>query len=231
MEINVVILAAGMGKRMQHHENKQFIQLAGYPILYHTLMIFQKMKAIHNILLVVREDEMSYVEKNILTLNDFSKVIKMVKGGKERVDSVYNALRSIKGEGLVLIHDGARPFVKEKDILRLIQMTLECNAAVLGVPVKDTIKSVDTNHRVIKTPDRSLLWAVQTPQAFELNLIKQAYERRHAHSMDFWDDAMLVEELMNHEVKMVEGSYDNIKITTPSDLAYGEWIAKNLTNT
>jgi len=228
MKINVIILAAGMGNRMQHHQNKQFIQLAGYPILYHTLMAFQKMKAIHSILLVVREDEIAYVEKNILTLNDFSKVIKLVKGGKERSDSVYNALRVIKGEGLVLIHDGARPFVKEEDILRLIQVALECNAAVLGVPVKDTIKSVDENNLVIKTPNRSLLWAVQTPQAFDLNLIKQAYERRYAYSKDFWDDAMLVEELMDHDVKMVEGSYDNIKITTPSDLAYGEWIAKNL---
>ncbi|PKM57435.1 MAG: 2-C-methyl-D-erythritol 4-phosphate cytidylyltransferase [Firmicutes bacterium HGW-Firmicutes-3] len=230
MEINVIVLAAGMGSRMQHHKNKQFIHLAGYPILFHTLMVFQKMKAIHNIFLVVREDEMSYVEKNILTLKDFSKVIKMVKGGKERPDSVYNALKCIEGEGLVLIHDGARPFVKEEDILRLIQVALESKAAVLGVPVKDTIKSVDANHMVIKTPDRSLLWTVQTPQAFELNLIKQAYEKRYAYSKDFWDDAMLVEELMDHDVKMVEGSYENIKITTPSDLAYGEWIAKNLTD-
>ncbi|MCF8019607.1 MAG: 2-C-methyl-D-erythritol 4-phosphate cytidylyltransferase [Vallitaleaceae bacterium] len=230
MEINVIVLAAGMGNRMQHHQNKQFIQLSGYPILYHTLMVFQEMKAIHNIFLVVREDEMSYVEKNILTLNDFSKVKKMVKGGKERPDSVHNALKSIEGEGLVLIHDGARPFVKEKDIIKLIQVALKCNAAVLGVPVKDTIKSVDRNHMVIKTPDRRLLWAVQTPQAFDLNLIKQAYEKRYACSTEFWDDAMLIEELMNHDVKMVEGSYDNIKITTPSDLAYGEWIAKNQTD-
>jgi len=230
MEINVIVLAAGMGNRMQHHQNKQFIQLAGYPILYHTLMVFQKMKAIHNIFLVVREDEMSYVEKNILTLNDFSKVKKLVKGGKERSDSVDNALKSIKSEGMVLIHDGARPFVKEENILRLIQATLECDAAVLGVPVKDTIKSVDAHQLVINTPDRSLLWAVQTPQAFDLKLIKQAYEKRYAHSKVFWDDAMLVEELMDHDVKMVEGSYDNIKITTPSDLAYGEWIAKHLTN-
>jgi 2-C-methyl-D-erythritol 4-phosphate cytidylyltransferase len=230
MEINVIVLAAGMGNRMQHHQNKQFIHLAGYPILYHTLMVFQKMKAIHNIFLVVREDEMSYVEKNILTLNDFSKVIKMVKGGKERSDSVDNALEFIEGEGLVLIHDGARPFVKEENILGLIQIALESNAAVLGVPVKDTIKTVNAHHLVIETPDRSLLWAVQTPQAFDLNLIKQAYKKRHTTSKEFWDDAMLVEELMEHEVKMVEGSYDNIKITTPSDLAYGEWIAKHLTD-
>ncbi|PKM68449.1 MAG: 2-C-methyl-D-erythritol 4-phosphate cytidylyltransferase [Firmicutes bacterium HGW-Firmicutes-2] len=230
MEINVIILAAGMGNRMQHHQNKQFIHLAGYPILYHTLMVFQKMKAVDNIILVVREDEMSYVEKNIFPLNDFSKVVKMVEGGKERSDSVDNALKAIEGEGLVLIHDGARPFVKEVDILRLIQVALKSNAAVLGVPVKDTIKSVDAHQLVIKTPDRSLLWAVQTPQAFELNLIKQAYAKRYAYSKDFWDDAMLVEELMDHDVKMVEGSYDNIKITTPSDLAYGEWIAKQLTD-
>ena len=216
----VVIVAAGSGSRMKRDINKQFIKLDGKEIIAYTIEKFYKSEDIDDIVIVIKESEEKYFIENIINKYGFDN-IKLAYGGKERQDSVYNGIKKLNSNcEIVLIHDGARPFVNEDIIKNSIKETKENNAVVVGVPVKDTIKVVDSDGNIVDTPNRSLLWSVQTPQSFKYEIITKAYE--YAYSNDYYgtDDAMLVEHI-GYNVKMIEGSYDNIKITTEEDLHFG----------
>lgn len=216
----VVIVAAGSGSRMKRDINKQFIKLDGKEIIAYTIEKFYKSEDIDDIVIVIKENEEKYFIENIINKYGFDN-IKLAYGGKERQDSVYNGIKKLNSNcEIVLIHDGARPFVNEDIIKNSIEEAKENNAVVVGVPVKDTIKIVNSDGNIVDTPNRSLLWSVQTPQSFKYEIITRAYE--YAYSNDYYgtDDAMLVEHI-GYNVKMIEGSYDNIKITTEEDLHFG----------
>lgn len=223
----VVIVAAGTGSRMKKDINKQFIKLKNKEIVAHTIEKFYNSENIDDIVVVIREDEEEYFNKNIKEKYGFTN-IKVAHGGNERQDSVFNGIKMLKKEcDVVLIHDGARPFVTDDIIKRSINKANEHNAIVVGVKVKDTIKVVSDNGNIIDTPNRSYLWAVQTPQVFKYDIITKAYEDAYNNNYYGTDDAMLVERI-GYNVKIIEGSYNNIKITTQEDLEFGEQILKNI---
>ncbi|WP_025162203.1 2-C-methyl-D-erythritol 4-phosphate cytidylyltransferase [Paraclostridium bifermentans] len=223
----VVIVAAGTGSRMKKDINKQFIKLKNKEIVAHTIEKFYNSENIDDIVVVIREDEEEYFNKNIKEKYGFTN-IKVAHGGNERQDSVFNGIKMLKKEcDVVLIHDGARPFVTDDIIKRSINKANEHNAIVVGVKVKDTIKVVSDNGNIVDTPNRSYLWAVQTPQVFKYDIITKAYEDAYNNNYYGTDDAMLVERT-GYNVKMIEGSYNNIKITTQEDLEFGEQILKNI---
>lgn len=176
--------------------------------------------------MVADDKDLSYCEREIVKLYNFHKVSKMVAGGRERQNSVYNGIVSSSGKSdIVLIHDGARPFITEDIIERSINEAQHFGAVCVAVPVKDTIKSCDLGGFVKKTLDRNTLWAVQTPQVFKRELIIKAHDKALIEGFIGTDDTVLVERL-NAKVKIVLGSYDNIKITTVEDLAIGEAILR-----
>lgn len=219
----VVIVAAGTGSRMKKDINKQFIKLKNKEIVAHTIEKFYNSENIDDIVVVIREDEEEYFNKNIKEKYGFTN-IKVAHGGNERQDSVFNGIKMLKKEcDVVLIHDGARPFVTDDIIKKSINKANEHNAIVVGVKVKDTIKVVSDNGNIVDTPNRSYLWAVQTPQVFKYDIITKAYEDAYNNNYYGTDDAMLVERI-GYNVKMIEGSYNNIKITTQEDLEFGEQI-------
>ncbi|MBN8049492.1 MULTISPECIES: 2-C-methyl-D-erythritol 4-phosphate cytidylyltransferase [Paraclostridium] len=223
----VVIVAAGTGSRMKKDINKQFIKLKNKEIVAHTIEKFYNSENIDDIVVVIREDEEEYFNKNIKEKYGFTN-IKVAHGGNERQDSVFNGIKMLKKEcDVVLIHDGARPFVTDDIIKKSINKANEHNAIVVGVKVKDTIKVVSDNGNIVDTPNRSYLWAVQTPQVFKYDIITKAYEDAYNNNYYGTDDAMLVERI-GYNVKMIEGSYNNIKITTQEDLEFGEQILKNI---
>ena len=223
----VVIVAAGTGSRMKKDINKQFIKLKNKEIVAHTIEKFYNSENIDDIVVVIREDEEEYFNKNIKEKYGFTN-IKVAHGGNERQDSVFNGIKMLKKEcDVVLIHDGARPFVTDDIIKRSINKANEHNDIVVGVKVKDTIKVVSDNGNIVDTPNRSYLWAVQTPQVFKYDIITKAYEDAYNNNYYGTDDAMLVERI-GYNVKMIEGSYNNIKITTQEDLEFGEQILKNI---
>lgn len=224
--ISVVIPAAGMGKRMESSINKQFLLINDKPILAHTIEKFCNEEYIDEIILVAREDEVKTCRELIIDKYGYKKVNKVIAGGNERRDSVYNGLREVnKNCDIVIVHDGARPFVSSESIVNSIEGAIRDKACVVGVPVKDTIKIIDENYNIIDTPKRDRLWAVQTPQTFSYKLLVEAYEQSIKEGYEATDDSMIVEK-MGYKVKMIMGGYDNIKITTPEDLKLGEVIYK-----
>ena len=221
----VVIVAAGTGSRMNMGINKQFIKLEGKEIIAYTIEKFYNNSNIEDIVVVVKEDESEFFKKEILDKYNF-KNVKIAYGGKERQDSVYNGLKLLDEKcDVVLIHDGARPFVSDKIIDKSIEEAKEHKAIVVGVPVKDTIKVIDNDKNIVDTPNRSVLWAVQTPQTFDYNILIDAYKYEFKNKFYGTDDAMLVERI-GYKVKMLEGSYNNIKITTQEDLNIGSQILR-----
>ena len=221
----VVIVAAGTGSRMNMGINKQFIKLEGKEIIAYTIEKFYNNSNIEDIVVVVKEDESEFFKKEILDKYNF-KNVKIAYGGKERQDSVYNGLKLLDEKcEVVLIHDGARPFVSDKIIDKSIEEAKEHKAIVVGVPVKDTIKVIDNDKNIVDTPNRSVLWAVQTPQTFDYNILIDAYKDAFKNKFYGTDDAMLVERI-GYKVKMLEGSYNNIKITTQEDLNIGSQILR-----
>lgn len=220
MNYEVVIPAAGQGKRMKAGKNKQFIELNGKPVIAHTLDIFQKDPACSGIILVINEAERDEFLK-LADTYQMTKAMALIHGGRERQHSVFNGLKAAKSD-IVLVHDGARPFIDTDLIRRLSQTAQEVGAATAAVPVKETIKRVQ-NLEVIETVERSSLWAIQTPQAFRLSLILEAHEKAGQEEYLGTDDASLVERL-NHKVSIVEGDYKNIKLTTPEDLLIAKAI-------
>ncbi len=224
MKTGVIIVAAGKGRRMNSAVAKQYIELKGREILGYTIETFDKSEYIDDIVLVTGESDIESVENNIVKKYGFGKVRAVVAGGSERQYSVNNGLNAISADcDVVLIHDGVRPFVEDKYIKRLIDTACEYGACVLGVPVKDTIKVCDSENTIVSTPERSTLWAAQTPQCFRYDVIKKAYESAMQDDILGTDDCMLAERT-GVRVKMVEGDYNNIKITTPEDLYMGERI-------
>ena len=221
----VVIVAAGTGSRMNMGINKQFIKLEGKEIIAYTIEKFYNNSNIEDIVVVVKEDESEFFKKEILDKYNF-KNVKIAYGGKERQDSVYNGLKLLDEKcDVVLIHDGARPFVSDKIIDKSIGEAKEHKAIVVGVPVKDTIKVIDNDKNIVDTPNRSVLWAVQTPQTFDYNILIDAYKDAFKNKFYGTDDAMLVERI-GYKVKMLEGSYNNIKMTTQEDLNIGSQILR-----
>lgn len=224
-----IILAAGQGKRMDSATQKQYMQLNGYPVLYYSMKQFEDSE-IHSIILVVGKGEIEYCQKEIVEKYGFQKVEMIVEGGRERYESVYYGLQAIQDADYVLIHDGARPLITKEIIERCRKQVQYEYACVVGMPVKDTIKVVDDKRYAKETPNRSTLWLVQTPQAFQFELVKSAYIKmmKQGDTMAT-DDAMVVEQYANHSIKLIEGSYENIKITTPEDLVIAQTLLKNRT--
>lgn len=222
---SVVIVSAGRGSRMKADINKQFLKIRGKEVIAHTIDKFYNNKNIGEIIIVVREDEKEFFKANIIDKYGY-KNIKIAFGGQERQDSVYNGLKVLdKNCEIVLIHDGARPFVTDEIIEKSIKCAKKYNCAIVGVPVKDTIKIVNENNDVCDTPNRNTLWSIQTPQVFDYSLIMNAHEKAKADEYYGTDDSMLMEYL-GYNVKVVEGSYNNIKITTPEDLKIAEEILR-----
>lgn len=222
-EISVIVLAAGQGRRMNSKVQKQFMLLQDKPVLYYSLKCFQESNVMR-IILVTGEKEIEYCKKEIVEKYQFDKVTDVIAGGTERYDSVEQGLNCIT-DGIVLIHDGARPFVNLEMIQQSIEAAREYGACTVGMPVKDTIKVVNENGIGIDTPDRSTLWQIQTPQTFQVPLIKEAYARMRKTKMgNITDDTMLVEYYCNTKVKVIKGDYRNLKITTPEDMILAEGI-------
>jgi 2-C-methyl-D-erythritol 4-phosphate cytidylyltransferase len=225
--ISAVIPAAGMGTRMEHDMNKIFIIMENRPILAHTLEAFQKCDEVDEIVVVAKEEELLYMQAEFQLEYPFSKVRTVVAGGETRQDSVFNGLMSVDPAcDIVLIHDGARPFVNQRLILDSIKGVIEYGACVVGVPVKDTIKVIDPERKIRYTPQRKSLWTVQTPQSFVYEFIVDAHLRAQDEEIKATDDSSLVEQL-GYQVHMVMGNYDNIKITTPEDLKFAKAILWN----
>lgn len=221
--VSAIVVAGGKGKRMGTVQSKQYLNLNGKPILYYTIKSFLDCKLVDNIILVVPSYEMDYCENEILEKNSL-KVNKIVAGGDERYDSVYNGLIEAKGSDVVLIHDGVRPFVSEKLIENAIKYAEKYGAAAPGVMPKDTIKIIDSSRFSLKTPNRSDLVSVQTPQAFKYDLIYACHKKIKNEDVKITDDTM-VAEYFGNKVYIYEGEYTNIKITTPEDLIIGEYLA------
>ncbi|MDP9743527.1 UNVERIFIED_ORG: 2-C-methyl-D-erythritol 4-phosphate cytidylyltransferase [Bacillus sp. B2I3] len=220
MFYEVVIPAAGQGKRMKAGKNKLFIELSGIPIIVYTLRVFEEDPDCRGIILSINPAETDYFNE-LIAAYGLKKVKKLVMGGKERQQSVYNGLHHAE-EDIVLVHDGARPFINLLQISELTTAASLHGGAVIAVPVKDTIKKA-ANKKVLETVERSSLWAVQTPQAFRVSILKSAYEQAEAEEFLGTDDASLLERI-NEQVVIIEGNYDNIKITTQEDLYFAEAI-------
>ncbi len=219
-----VILAAGSGKRMGGPVRKQFLELQGRPLISYTLEHFQNADCIDEMILVTEKDCIEYCRKEIVEAYGYTKVAKIVEGGAERYDSVYQGLLACENTGYAFIHDGARIFADEELLERGWQQVRRLKSAVAAVPSKDTMKVVSgPDHRVEHTPDRSTVWSVQTPQIFSYERIRSAYDRIYeSDRTGITDDAMVMERFSEHEVYLFEGSYRNIKITTPEDLILAE---------
>ncbi|MBI1803563.1 MAG: 2-C-methyl-D-erythritol 4-phosphate cytidylyltransferase [Ignavibacteriae bacterium] len=225
-KIGVVIPAAGRGRRMGSNRKKQFLELDGKPIILRTLEHFQSSPLIDVIAIAVSPDAMEEVQ-NLVKKSGLSKVSHVVCGGEERQDSVWSGLEALRSRSLhyVLIHDGVRPFIDGGLIERIVDVAVHYRAAVPAVRAKETVKLSAADGSIQETLSRERLWLAQTPQGFDFQLLYTAYERARANGFAGTDDASLVERL-GEKVRLVEGSYDNIKITTPEDLELAENILR-----
>ena len=227
-----IVLSAGSGSRMKSDIPKQYLPLIEKPVIYYSLMAFQN-SPVHEIILVSGANDIEYCRKEIVERYGLSKVTRIVAGGKERYDSVYEGLCATDAE-YVLIHDGARPVLTSDMIDRMIQGVENTGACIAAMPVKDTIKLSDEHKQVASTPDRKHLWMVQTPQCFARTLLEESYEilkckqKAGEKVPDITDDAMIVEYATGKKITLVEGAYTNLKITTPEDLAVAEIFLKSL---
>lgn len=260
-----VVLAAGTGSRMKAGVAKQFIELAGKPLIYYALKTVEDSKIIDECILVTGEEDMQKMQQEIVEKYGFHKVTAIIPGGSERCFSVANAMRWInaikqgasEAKDIVFIHDGARPFLTEEILERTLQAAKEYGACVAAMPSKDTVKLIDEDGFAKETPDRKTVWTVQTPQTFDRKLIVEAYRKFEKDLEDrakqddnvkksgngqqdisfkseakaergmVTDDASVVELYTDVKVKLVEGSYSNIKVTTPEDLVIAEAFLLN----
>jgi 2-C-methyl-D-erythritol 4-phosphate cytidylyltransferase len=227
MYVVALVPAAGMGKRMAAGINKQYLMLSGKPILAHTLALFEKAVFVDAIYVIVPEEEISYCRENVVEAYGLKKIAGIVAGGRERQQSVYNALQAatgMQGDDLVIIHDGVRPLVAPELLERSLEVARLHDGALVAVPVKDTVKTV-TAGIVTGTPRREDLWLAQTPQTFRYEIIREAHEKADREGYLGTDDASLVERL-GKKVHIVRGDYRNIKITTPEDMLLAEAFLK-----
>ena len=233
-----VLLAAGKGSRMGGDVPKQYMEIAGVPLIARTLRALGGSEVIDDIVMVIPKGDEEYIRENIFPYapGAAGKVRAFAEGGEERYFSVYNGLEAIAWPcDVVYIHDGARPFIDEGSLRRLQAAVSECGACVAAMPSKDTVKIADEDGFVAATPDRALVWSVQTPQVFDRELISQSYRRMiaalpdlTARGIHITDDAMVAELMGGARVRLVEASYRNIKITTPEDIAAAEAMLRNL---
>ncbi|MEC1303779.1 2-C-methyl-D-erythritol 4-phosphate cytidylyltransferase [Lysinibacillus capsici] len=224
MQYEVVLPAAGSGKRMGAGQNKLFLKLLEKPILVHTLEVFQQDPACTGIWLAVKPEERGFIQK---MLEDYriTKVKGLPDGGPERQHSVHSCMKEMQQVDIVLVHDAARPFITHDIIAKLVQNAHHHGAAIAGVRAKDTMKKVSMNGIIEETVDRESLWMVQTPQAFRFELIMEAEDVAEKVGFLGTDEAMLMERL-GHQVHIVESSYENVKMTTQEDLVFGEAILR-----
>ena len=225
-KITAIVLAAGSGSRMKSKTKKQFMEIKGKPVIWYSLFEFEKSR-VDEIILVTGKEDIDYCKKEIVEKYNLKKIKNVVAGGSERYESVYNGLKEVTGN-IVLIHDGARPLINNEIIERSIEGTIKSDACVVGVPVKDTIKRANKEGYIIDTPNRSELWITQTPQSFKTDLVKMAYKKMKEElekgntTLNITDDAMVVEEFTTNQVRFVQGDYKNIKVTTTEDIDIAE---------
>ncbi len=225
MKNAAIVLAGGSGSRMKSRIKKQYQMIGEHPVLWYSLHVFEQCPRIEEIVLVCGAGETDLCREQYVRQYDFQKIRHIVEGGTERCHSVYNGLKAAEDCAFVLIHDSARPFIDQAMLNRILDTLEEYPACVAGMPVKDTIKIRDEDDCVEQTLPREKLWMIQTPQAFSYPLIRQAYdklERQEIQADGITDDAMVLEKSADVRVKLVEGSYSNIKITTPEDLIMAE---------
>lgn len=228
-----IILSAGSGSRMKSDIPKQYMDIDGYPVIYYSLKAFEE-SDVRSIVLVTGVDDVDYCRKEIVQKYNFKKVKAIVPGGNERYDSVYEGLKAAAGADYVMIHDGARPMITQDIIKRTISMTKEYRACVVGMPVKDTIRIIDENAFSKEAPDRKTLWMMQTPQSFSYELLYRSYQTLYkdinsANDVpQITDDAMVVEYGSGVKARIIEGSYENIKITTPEDISIAKTFLKKI---
>ena len=228
-KVCALIPAAGKGSRMAHSVKKPYLKLAQKPILAHTIQRFEQNSAVDAIFVIVDQADFSECRAAVLRPYPFTKVQELVEGGETRQMSVYNGIRALSADvDFVIVHDGVRPFVTDEVIFACLTAAEECGAAVAAVPVKDTIKVANKDSFIVETPVRDRLWAVQTPQVFRKSLLEEAHQVAQARQLTATDDASLVEQL-GFPVKLVEGSYANLKITTPIDLQVAEVLISDAT--
>ena len=219
-----IVLAAGKGSRMKSDIPKQYLLIDGKPLICHCLEVFEKSNIIDEVILVAGIGETSYMKESIVEKYGYQKISAIIEGGSERYLSVYNALQYLAKQsltdGYVYIHDGARPYIDEELLEHLHATVLKEEACIAAVPVKDTIKVVGEDGRISSTPKRATLWAAQTPQVFRFDLIRDAYQRMLSEEKTegITDDAQVMERMCGRGPVIVEGSYRNIKITTPEDI-------------
>lgn len=219
----LIIPAAGSGTRMQRETPKPYLELSGKTILEHTIRCFLPLPSLQQVVVATSEAYLKKTEKILLQILPDGISAHCLVGGKERQDSIYNALGKVSDVDLVIIHDAVRPFVKLKHIEACCRVASESDGAVLGVPAKNTIKRIDEEQMILETPSRKFLWQTQTPQVFGKDLILRAYEKAMQDDFVGTDDASLVER-MNKKVQMVEGDQSNIKITYPLDLKLAQLL-------
>lgn len=225
-KVTALITAAGMGRRMGKTVAKQFLSLGDKPLLAHTLLVFQHSEDIDEIIPILSQEDIENCLRDVIERYHISKVKTLVVGGKERQDSVANGLKKLeKDTSVVLVHDGVRPFVTLEMIKETVDLARKGECVVVGVPVKDTIKEVDNAGVIHHTLDRNRLWAIQTPQVFPFTVLKRAYEESYKQKIYGTDEATLVER-SGGKVRVIMGSYENIKITTPEDLVLAEEILR-----
>ncbi len=246
-----IVLAAGSGKRMHSDIKKQYMKIAGKPLITYSLDVMERSDIITDVILVTSKDDIEYCTEEIIQKNGYGKVKSVIAGGKERYHSVMAGLDEIKrlkeakelgnscnenaygGRNYVFIHDGARPFITEDILKRLYEDVCVSEACVAAVRSKDTVKIANSADYVVSTPNRELTWIIQTPQVFEYTLVKEAYDVLKEEECGLpcqgivvTDDAMVVETWTKHKVKLVEASYENIKVTTPEDIIIADAIVK-----
>lgn len=228
-----VVLAGGRGKRMGTTLAKQYLMIHDRPVLWYSLDVFEKSEWIDDVILVTGKGQIPYCRQEVVDKYNFQKIRAVVEGGAERYHSVWEGLRVLEQagwkDGYIFIHDGARPFISEEILERAYEEVCKSRACAVGMPVKDTVKIADENGCIHMTPKRSLVWQIQTPQVFAADVIIPAYREMLQkekelleQGIQITDDAMVVENVCGCAVRLVEGSYDNIKITTPEDLDLAE---------
>lgn len=225
-KIGVVIPAAGQGKRMEIGCNKQFLLLMGQPILAHTVRLFEESSYVSEIVIVGAECDLLVI-KELVYHHKFDKIVAITQGGTQRQDSVRAGVQALSTTiQRVVVHDGARPLLTLQEFNLFMEETKKFSAAIMGIPLKDTVKRVDSSGKVLETLLREGLRAIQTPQIFDRGILEEAHHQAASEGYYGTDDAALLE-WMGYPVQSVEGSQENIKVTTPDDL----WLAERILST
>lgn len=225
--VAAVVPAGGSGTRMGSETPKQFLRLGEVPVLIHALRVFESSRMINEIVVVVPQDAVAYCQQELLPQFALSKICSVTCGGVRRQDSVWNGLQAVdERTNLVVVHDAVRPFVTGVMLEQVVERARASGAAIAAIPLHDTVKRATPDGTIETTLDRQGLWSAQTPQAFKLDLLREAHRSNRQSGVEATDDAFLVEQ-MGHHVSIVNGSPDNIKITRPEDLAMGEAILQS----